>query len=820
MSGRHLRYLFNPASVALVGASERPGSLGEALARKLAAGGFAGPLYWVNPRHRQIGGRPAYRRLADLPDAPELAIIAAPAPALPKLLIEAGRRGVKLAVIATPHPATLNEPASVFRRALRKAVRDYGVRVLGPDAGFSAPSVGLDALDTPQTPAPGALALISQSQAAMGPLIAWANAQGLGFSRIVSLGESTDLALPDLLDGLIDDAGVRVVLVILESVERARPFLSAARALARGKPVLALRVGRGGDARARQRDALYAAAFRRAGVLELPSLRELFSTAATLALNGLTLGDRLTVAGNSRCLGLLAADTLTAENGHLGQFGDETLQALRPLLPGEKPPENPLDLGADAGAERYAAVLNLLLRERDADGVLVLYAPNGRASSEAVASAVAETVKRWDERGETRPGVLAAWLDGEANAAVRQRWRERGIPGYETPEDAVRAFLHGWRRQQNRVGLMATPEALPEPSTAELAAARELVEGALAAGRDLLEPAEIVALLRAYGIAAAPPESAPPVRADHSAWMNWSLRLIEDAVFGPVLLLECARRFGGLPNAPVALFPPLDLALAREAIRPAPFYRALCDAQAAAPGLLDSFLALLVKVSRLIVDRGEIIELELRSPAFDGSAATAQAVRLRLAATESSPRERLAIRPYPRELEETVALPDGSTLLIRPVKPEDEPVFVESFKQLSTEEVRMRFMHTVKELTHEEAARLTRIDYDREMALVVFRQRPDQPLESCGVARLMQDNSDSERAEFAIVLLRAATGIGLGSLLVRRLIRYARARGYRELFGEILRENEPMLALCRAMGFGIAVCPDDAGVMIARLPLA
>jgi acetyltransferase len=170
-------------------------------------------------------------------------------------------------------------------------------------------------------------------------------------------------------------------------------------------------------------------------------------------------------------------------------------------------------------------------------------------------------------------------------------------------------------------------------------------------------------------------------------------------------------------------------------------------------------------------------------------------------------------------LEETLPLPDGSTLLIRPVRPDDEPAFVASFAQLSTEEVRMRFMYTIKELVHEEAARLTQIDYEREMALVVFRQRPEQPLESCGVARLMRD-PDGERAEFAIVLLRAATGIGLGSLLVRRLIRYAQARGFRTLFGEILRENEAMLKLCRAMGFSIAVCPEDSGVMIATLPLA
>lgn len=819
MSGRHLRYLFNPASVALIGASERPGSLGEALARKLSAGGFSGPLYWINRQHHQIGERPAYRRLADLPDAPELAIIATPEHAVPDLLLEAGRRGVKLAVIATPLSATSNGPGSALQRALHKAVRDSGLRVLGPDAGFSVPPVGLDALLAPQTPAPGALALVSQSQAAIGPLIGWANDRELGFSQIVSVGGSSDLAVPDLLDSLIDDPGTQVVLLMVEDIGRVRPFLSAARALARAKPVLALRVSGAGDAASRQRDALYDAAFRRIGVLRLPSPRELLATAALLASHGTSQGDRLTVIGNSRFLGRLAADRLLAEGGRLARLGEEAVHALCHLLPGGEWPHNPLDLGADASADRYAAALKMVLQERDADGVLVFHAPNSRVSAEAVATAVADTVQRqWDERGERRPSVLAAWVTGDNNPAIGRCWRERGIPSYETLEDAARAFASGWRRQQNRIGLMATPAVVPELSAAARAAARQVVESTLAAGRDELEAAEAAALLGAYGIEVALGQAAPPIRADGLDWPGWSLRLVEDALFGPVLWLEAAERFDGLA-APIALFPPLDLALAREAIRPAPLYRALRDAQTAAPGALDRLLALLVKASRLIVDRAEIIDLELNNLKLSGCGASVGAVRIRLAATESPPHRRLAICPYPRELEETVPLPDGSTLLIRPVRAEDEPTFIESFKQLSTEEVRMRFMHTVKELTHEEAARLTQIDYGREMALVVFRQRPDQPLESCGVARLMRDNHDSERAEFAIVLLRAATGIGLGSLLLRRLIRYARARGFRELFGEILRENEPMLALCRAMGFSVAVCPDDAGVMIARLPL-
>ena len=219
-----------------------------------------------------------------------------------------------------------------------------------------------------------------------------------------------------------------------------------------------------------------------------------------------------------------------------------------------------------------------------------------------------------------------------------------------------------------------------------------------------------------------------------------------------------------------------------------------------------------------MVDLGEVAALELNPIRVTAHQVTVGAAQIRIAAAEQPAHARLAIRPYPRELEETLELPDGSTLLIRPVRPEDEPAFIAGFSRLTAAEIRLRFMHPVKELTHVEAARLTQIDYDREMALVAIRQRPGRGPEGCGVARIIGD-ADCERAEFAIILLREATGIGLSNLLLRRLINYAREQGLREMFGEILRENTPMLELCRAMGFTIKVCPDDSGVMIATLTL-
>ncbi len=818
MPTRYLRYLFDPASVALIGASDRPGSLGAALTRNLLAGGFQGELFLVNRRHRHVHQMAAFRHLADLPSAPELAIIATPAPTVPKLLAELGRRGTKVAVIATRSGERGLGKKRIFRIAPREAVHLHGLRLLGPDSfGIIAPRRGLNASLSHVFPQAGSLALIAQSGAVLAPMLEWATAQGIGFSGVVALGERTDINFSDLLDWLTHDPNTRAILLYLETLKRARPFLSAARAAARVKPVLVVRAGRGGDAASYQVDAIYDAAFRRAGMLRVQSLRELFWAAETLALDLPVTGDRLAIVGNSRGLGLLAADTLLAEGGRLARLSPATELALRQVLPAGALLDNPLDLGGDAGPDRVAATLDRLLRERELDGVLILHAPNALISAEDTAAAVIEIVGRFRARDGGRPGVLTCWLGADSARAARQRFLEQRIPTYDTPDDAIRAFMQRWRYQQNRVALMETPPDVPELFAADSAAARQTIQQALATGRAMLDATETAVLLHAYGIAVSAPGTVVEVRPLDAAPLELSIRVVGDPVFGPVLLLGLGGRTATLFDA-VAALPPLNPVLAREVIAHTRIYRLLRNADATMTGLLDGVILLLVKVAQLIVDLGEVTELELNPVLADAADVTVGAARIRIAAAEGPTHERLAIRPYPRELEETLSLPDGSMVLIRPVRPEDEPAFIAGFARLSTEEIRMRLMHVIKELSHDEAARLTQIDYDREMALVAFRQRPGQPLEGCGVARIIGD-PDRERAEFAIILLRDATGIGLGSLLLRRLIHYARTQNIRELYGEILRENEPMLELCRAMGFTVKVCPEDSGVMIATLAL-
>ncbi|MCC6135114.1 MAG: GNAT family N-acetyltransferase [Candidatus Contendobacter sp.] len=819
MPTRPLKALFNPASVALIGASERPGSMGAALTSNLLAGSFKGELFLLNRRHRRIQDRHAFAHLADLPHVPELAIIATPRSTIPELVTELGRLGTRVAVIATDHGPLGSDAMRQFHHTLRERARPHDLRLLGPDSlGVIVPRCGLNASLSHLLPWPGHLALIAQSGAVLAPMLEWATAQGIGFSSVIALGERADLNFSDLLDWQARDPETRAILLYLETLTDARKFLSAARAAARIKPVLVVRAGRGGDPASHQVDAIYDAAFRRAGMLRVSSLRELFWAAETLALDIPATGDRLAIVGNSRGLGLLAADALFAEGGRLARFSPALQEALHQVLPSGFVLDNPLDLGGDADPARVAAVLEPLLKEREIDCLLVLHSPNALVCAEAVAMTVCATVRRFRAQGGKRPGVLTCWLGANSACAARQRFLEQLIPSYDLPNDAVRAFMQRWQYQQNRIALMETPPDPPEGFTADSVAARQMIRTALAEGRDVLTPAGTVVLLQAYGVGFTTPEVATASPSPAPALLELAIRMIVDPAFGPVLLLGPGGRSAPLFNEVAAALPPLNPVLAREVIAHTRIGQLLCNADAAMAGLLDSVMLLLVKVAQLVVDLGEIVELELNPVLATAQQATVGAARVQIATSGQPAHARLAIRPYPRELEETLALPDGSTLLIRPVRPEDEPAFIAGFARLTTEEIRMRFMHLVKELTHVEAARLTQIDYDREMALVAVRQRPGQEPEGCGVARIIGD-ADGERAEFAIILLREATGIGLSSLLLRRLIHYARDQGLREIFGEILRENEPMLELCRAMGFTVKVCPDDSGVVIATLAL-
>ncbi len=881
MTIRNLDSLFRPRSVALIGASDRPGSIGAMVLRNLREGGFKGPVYPVNPKHAELQGLTAYPSLAALPDAPDLVVIATPAPSVPALIAQAATRGTKGAVVISAGFT------GELRQAMLAAARPQLLRVAGPNClGVMVPPIGLNASFSHLQPASGRIALVAQSGAIIASIIDWAAPRGIGFSHLVSLGDMADVDFGDMLDYLAADGTVTAILLYMEQVTQARKFMSAARLAARSKPVIVIKPGRHAEtARAvashtgamAGADLVYDAAFHRAGMLRVLELEELFDAAETVAKCRAPRGDRLAILTNGGGIGILATDALIDRKGHLAELSAETLARLDAVLPAAWSHGNPVDIVGDADEARYGAALDALLKEPGADGVLVLNCPTALAAGAKSAAAIA------GRAASAAVPVLTSWVGGAAAAEAQRLFAARGVPSFDTPEDAVRAFMQLVEYRRSQEQLMETPAALSGAAPHEPEKAAAIIGHALAEGRDMLTGPEAMTVIGAFGIPVNPiwtsttPEETAALAAklggpvalkilspdishksdvggvildlagavavetaaqqmlDRVRAMNPVARvtgftveamvrrphayelilgLIEDRQFGPVVLFGQGGVATELLADRAVALPPLNLNLARDLMARTKIHRLLQGFRDRPPAALEAIAAALMRISDLAAALPEVVELDINPLLADASGVIALDARIRVRLPEKPGTARFAIRPYPQELEEIVTA-GGRPLRLRPVRPEDEPAFLRGFAKLSPHTVRLRFFAPLKEMSHAMAARLTQIDYEREMALLLTD--PDAGGEIYGVIRLMSD-PDNLRAEFAVVVRDDMAGQGLGTLLMQKIIAYAKGRGLGEIFGDVLAENETMLDLCRRLGFAVAPMAAD-GVLRVTLGL-
>jgi acetyltransferase len=509
MSTYRLDRLFAPRSVAIVGASPRERSLGRAVLHNMIDGGFPGRIHLVNPDHPQIDGVAAVANVAALPEVPDLAVIAVPPAVVPETVAAAAVKGVAAAIIIT---AGLGHgPGSLADQALA-AARPHGLRLVGPNClGVMVPAAKLNASFASCMPASGDLALVSQSGAIVAGMVKWAAQRSIGFSAVASIGDQADVDLGDLLDHFANDRATRAILIYVESVKDARKFVSAAPPPARAKPVIGIKAGRHAQAaRAAAThtgalagsDAVYDAAFRRAGLLRVRDLDDLFGAAETLARLRPFPGKRLMILTNGGGIGVLALDRLSDFGGTAAELSPATFAKLDAVLPPTWSRSNPVDIIGDADADRYAAALEVLLAAPDGDALLVLNVPTALAAATATAKRVAETVTAYRARIYGARPVFAVWVgEDDATAGIFDAAR---IPHYRTETDAVRGFMHLVRYREAQDALRATPPSLPENFTRQEATAREVVERALADGRSWLDPLEIARVFAAYAIPIAP----------------------------------------------------------------------------------------------------------------------------------------------------------------------------------------------------------------------------------------------------------------------------------------------------------------------------
>lgn len=510
MSTYRLSTLFAPRSIALAGGSPRERSLGRIVLRNLREGGFRGPIAVVNPRHAAIEGQMTVPSIAAVDPVPDLLVATAPAPDLPGLIADAGARGVKAAIVMGS--ALGHGPGSLADQA-RQAARSHGLRLLGPDSlGLLVPSARLNASYAVDHPKVGDLALISQSGGVAAGVVAWAATRSIGFSGVVSVGDAVDVDFGDLLDYFALDRRTRAILMYVESVTDVRKFMSAARAAARVKPVIVVKAGRnaagaraaaathaGALARA---DAVYDAAFRRAGLLRVFDLDELFAAAETLGRLSPSAGKRLAILANGGGVGVLAVDRLVDFGGALAALSPATEARLAALLPPSWPKANPVDVIGDADAARYAAALAALLDDAENDAVLVMNTPSALAPSVAAAEAVVRVAQERAGKRAVRKPALAVWVGDDGRAA--KVFDAGAIPHYDSEADAIRGFMHLVRYCEAVRDLMETPPSAPTQFVSDTEAARRVVAEALAAGKTWLNPLEVNRLLAAYDIPIAP----------------------------------------------------------------------------------------------------------------------------------------------------------------------------------------------------------------------------------------------------------------------------------------------------------------------------
>lgn len=894
MSTYNLARLFAPKSVAVIGASPRRGSLGAAVLANLQAAGFAGQIGIVNPTHREIHGVAAVASLASLPFAPDLVVMTAPASTIAGHVAEAGRVGAAGCIIIS---AGLGHGPGSLAAEVDAAARAAHIRLIGPNClGAVLPRARLNASFASQMAMPGDLALISQSGAIAAAMIDWGRQKGVGFSGIVSVGDQIDVDIADLLDYFALDLSTRAILMYVEQIPDARKFMSAARAAARVKPVVVVKAGRlpqGARAAATHTgalagsDAVYGAAFRRAGLVRVFDLRELFDCAETLGRNMPLSGKRLAILTNGGGIGILAVDRLVELGGSLATLGEQTRKILDERLPPAWSRANPVDIIGDADGARYALALEALFADQENDAVLVMNVQTAVASAADIARMVAEVVKT-HRAGSGKPKtVLAAWVGSDGDVA--RAFSEASIPNFPTEDDAVRGFMHMVRYHEARDALMETPPSLPAELTPDTAKARAIVSGVIADGRSWLDPLEVNDMLSAYGIPAVPltiaatPEEAgksaaaflaaadavavkiksrdivhksdvagvrlnlrsaeaaeaaardicanvrsvrPDARIDGVIVQPMIVRphareliagIADDPTFGPVVVFGRGGTAVEVIDDKALALPPLDLKLAHDLIGRTRVSRILRQYRNTPPAACGDVAMTLVRLAQLAADLPEIKELDINPLIADERGVLALDARIAVTpgVAPGQRRTRLAIRAYPAQWEKTLKLSNDWQVVVRPIRPEDEPALVGLLQRTLPEDLRLRFFAPMKEFPHPFLARLTQIDYARAMAFVAIDPANRDIL---GVVRMHSDSA-YEKAEYAILVRSDLKGRGLGWALMEIIIDYARSEGLRELNGQVLQSNQKMLEMCRALGFAISIDPEERDIYNVALCL-
>ena len=884
--------LFQPKTVAIIGASSTANTVGRALVENMAA--FEGTLYLINPKHPTVLDRPAFPSVSALPTVPDLVVIATPAAGIPALLRECGKKGVPAAVVVSAGFKEVGPEGAALEKQVIEAAAESGMRIIGPNClGVMIPHLKLNATFAADMARPGKVAFLSQSGALCTAVLDWSLRDNIGFSAFVSVGSMADLAWGDLISYFGDDPNTRSIVCYMESVGDARSFLTAAREVARDKPIIVIKVGHT-EAAAKVAashtgsltgsDSVLDAAFQRAGVLRVNTITELFSMAEVLAKQPRPTGPRLALVTNAGGPGALATDMLITCGAKLAELEPATIATLNKVLPAPWSHGNPIDVLGDANAGRYGAAIEAANADPNVDGLLVILTPQAMTD----AAATAKELQRLS--AQISKPILASWMGADSTAEGQAILNAANIPTFDCPDIAAKAFALMWKHSQNLKALYETPELATQDITLHQRQAVEtLIQGVRSTNRTLLTEAESKTVLRTYGIPtvetriAVTEEEAVAcgksigyplvlkllsktithktdvggveldLRSEEAVRNAW--RRIESSVtskvgkehfqgvtvqpmidrggyelilgstidpqFGPVILFGTGGQLVEVFKDRSLGLPPLNATLARRLMEQTRIYQALHGVRGRSAVDIDQLITLLVRFSHLVLEQRWITEIDINPLLVSSNSILALDARIVLApqSTAESALPRAAIRPYPNNYISHWALPDGSQVLLRPIRPEDEPAMTLFHATLSEQSIYSRYFSPLRleqRIAHDRLSRVCFLDYDREIALVAERTNPTtHGQEIIGVGRLTREQRAPE-AEFALLVSDAFQKQKLGGELLRQLLKISHEEGLERITGRVLPDNHAMLRLCEQLGFKLHSEPGSHECVVVK----
>jgi acetyltransferase len=884
----NLDKIFKPRSVAVLGASDTEGSVGYAVATNFTKPESEVKAFFVNNHRSEILGVKAYPSVEAIPEPVDLAIIATPAKTVGGLVDECGKAGVKGVIVLSAGFKETGAAGKALEDEILEIARKYGIRVVGPNClGIIRPGTHLNATFLAQIPKPGTVAFLSQSGALGSAILDVAIHENVGFSTFVSLGSMIDVDFGDLIDYFGSDPHTRSILMYIEGISHARKFMSAARHFARTKPIVVVKAGRFREsARAvashtgslSGEDQIYDAAFKRAGIVRVEQIADLFNAAEVLSTQPLPKGPNLAIITNAGGPGIMTTDALLARDGKLAELSPKTFDRLNEALPPFWSHGNPIDLIGDAGPERYRVALEACLDDDHVDGILLLLTAQAMIQPLEVAKTIVEVAQAKAYQNKT---ILASFMGrtkvGEANAF----FATHNIPTYSSPEEAVRTYLTMYQYRRNIELLYETPEELPVDTAPPKRPIAVILETAAKEGREALTDEEAKRMLKYYGFPVIATEVATTAEEAAAGARHFGYPVVlkilspdilhkteaggvaldvgseeevrrqfdtlvarakaysptaqivgvtvqpmiprggyelivggkTDPLFGPTILFGMGGVGVELYKDCAVALPPLNSTLIRRMLEETKVYQLLKGYRNQPRANLELLEKTLLLFSQLLVDFPQIKEIDINPLLLNEKEIHVLDARVLIdkgrAVREHNIHAHLVISPYPKKYEAHWRMGNGVEVLLRPIKPEDEPLWLEMFQGFSEESIRYRFFQVIKDTPHSVRVRYCNIDYDREIAIVA-ELTENGKRSILGVCRISIE-PDGKSGELAIIVTDKFQGAGLGTKMADHALEVAYDMGVEKVYSVMLSDNRRALSLMKKMGFTL-VYSDDGTV--------